>query len=1161
MDENLNTDKTFKHTRMSMDGKVTTHNSRSNVNDNLSSTNPAVITSINSSMNNGLSSGFNGSMNNGLSNGFINPLNSGISSSINNHNIIRTNSMNGMSNTHSKGNDNKVSNNHSLGNNNSTHKGVLKGSLKNESRMLTNNLVNNVVNSVVNTLSNGTVTNNTRGGNDVDALIKGTNEPGKTGGEVVIKRKVGRPRGTTTANKVVKKEEKVSTSSSGYPGVSWNKRMCAWLAFFYDGASRRSRTFHPKHFEMDKEKARLAAVEFMKSLENNGRKKSTKNKAGRNKNKQMNNEEETNAIHNKNDIANSLSSRNPSTSNHIPMHLMSMNHRFYMQNMNRNFNLTNMSAPNERITINNVYNSLSDNSNLGNMSKSMQNQNHMYMHNNNTSAPMFGGSNSMHMLSNPNSNVNGNGCNSSNNNNSNGNNGNNMSNNNIHYLNDLMFHSNVLQPSGAGSGVTPDGTISAAGGGRGGNGNNSPTIGSANYNELSMNSNHTPSELLKLEENLGLHNKEAENIMNAFFRQNYNMNINMEKHHHYLHNTSAKNNSTSQGTMKPSVNNTTNGAGVNGTSSMNNATSAGVGSVVGVGNSVNNHVSNNSSNPMNNSMSANAHLYLPNHGVNDVFESNNESNNISNMSNMTNMSSIPSMPSMRTNNVTGSMPSSVPVNYYDYNFDIYRGSSISPHLIEIVHQLNNDLEDSRNKAGENLNENVDEVKLCMHDNVSWINQLKHSNNNLCNNLSNDHCDLCNTSNSSPEHSNNNNVIKQLEMNKRKKGTNNVLTHSNLKTEFVDSIATPGTHSAVPAPGSTTQVSKSNSNGSGNYGGTANSSNSGGGVGGGSNYIVDKSNVNTNFEMNNNNIPCNCAPNLRNQKKHYCMYYGGTNPNAPSNDSSYNFMAPWNRNNSNSSNNIINGMDIDQNNENLMDNLHLPANGGTSTNNSNRNLTESNKLVLCVPSSNNQNNALSQNANNLSINLDINPNEQSAAAYSSSSAPFSGTTNIQDIQKQMHFQNQQNNGTLPQDIHNNTLHMVKQRNNFSQKTVTNINNSTITQNSNMSAAGGGVGGGRGSEIGGSSSTSSNENLTTTSHKKRGTQDGNMKNAIPSAAGSSHSMNTQKTQNSKKNSANSNFIENNNLCSKLNSIINFEWLDSDMNLHQNGNNQSPYENDDT
>lgn len=57
-------------------------------------------------------------------------------------------------------------------------------------------------------------------------------------------------------------------NSSGYPGVSWNKRMQAWLAFYYDGTTRRSRTFSPKSLGGDTEGARIAAIAFRKSVEN-----------------------------------------------------------------------------------------------------------------------------------------------------------------------------------------------------------------------------------------------------------------------------------------------------------------------------------------------------------------------------------------------------------------------------------------------------------------------------------------------------------------------------------------------------------------------------------------------------------------------------------------------------------------------------------------------------------------------------------------------------------------------------------------------------------------------------------------------------------------------------------------------------------------------------
>ncbi|EDO06118.1 AP2 domain family protein [Babesia bovis T2Bo] len=57
------------------------------------------------------------------------------------------------------------------------------------------------------------------------------------------------------------------SSSSGYPGVSWNKRMGAWLAFYYDADTRRSRTFHPKYYDFDVDKAKQAAIEFMQNID------------------------------------------------------------------------------------------------------------------------------------------------------------------------------------------------------------------------------------------------------------------------------------------------------------------------------------------------------------------------------------------------------------------------------------------------------------------------------------------------------------------------------------------------------------------------------------------------------------------------------------------------------------------------------------------------------------------------------------------------------------------------------------------------------------------------------------------------------------------------------------------------------------------------------
>ncbi|ETW15692.1 hypothetical protein PFFVO_05306, partial [Plasmodium falciparum Vietnam Oak-Knoll (FVO)] len=297
------------------------------------------------------------------------------------------------------------------------------------------------------------------------------------------KKKVGRPRGASSNNKVIKKEEKVSTSSSGYPGVSWNKRMCAWLAFFYDGASRRSRTFHPKHFNMDKEKARLAAVEFMKTVENNGRKKSGKGKGGRSKSKQLN-DEHFNALHNS-DLGNSMNGMN--AHNNLHMQLMSMNPAFYMQSLNRNFNM----SANER---NNMFNSLNNHSGLSGPLKNMQDHNELYMQN-----QVF---NNMHLLNNSNSSLNNNRNNNSNNNNNSSNSHNNSS-NNLHYLNELIFNSNLFHGNNMG------------------------------YHEGNVNTG--VSDLLNLDDNVGLHNKDVENLMNVLFRQNYNMNMNISNiDKHYL---------------------------------------------------------------------------------------------------------------------------------------------------------------------------------------------------------------------------------------------------------------------------------------------------------------------------------------------------------------------------------------------------------------------------------------------------------------------------------------------------------------------------------------------------------------------------------------------------------------------------------------------------
>ena len=49
---------------------------------------------------------------------------------------------------------------------------------------------------------------------------------------------------------------------SGYRGVSWNRRMKAWLAVWSEGKNRRSKTFNAKVMGFDK--ARAAAIDFLK---------------------------------------------------------------------------------------------------------------------------------------------------------------------------------------------------------------------------------------------------------------------------------------------------------------------------------------------------------------------------------------------------------------------------------------------------------------------------------------------------------------------------------------------------------------------------------------------------------------------------------------------------------------------------------------------------------------------------------------------------------------------------------------------------------------------------------------------------------------------------------------------------------------------------------
>lgn len=72
-------------------------------------------------------------------------------------------------------------------------------------------------------------------------------------------------RGNTDATEPIHSSQKDTSPvefRSGYRGVSWNRRMKAWLAFWSEGKNRRSKTFNAK--VMGFEKARAAAIDFLK---------------------------------------------------------------------------------------------------------------------------------------------------------------------------------------------------------------------------------------------------------------------------------------------------------------------------------------------------------------------------------------------------------------------------------------------------------------------------------------------------------------------------------------------------------------------------------------------------------------------------------------------------------------------------------------------------------------------------------------------------------------------------------------------------------------------------------------------------------------------------------------------------------------------------------
>ncbi|VEV58386.1 transcription factor with AP2 domain(s), putative [Plasmodium vinckei vinckei] len=740
---------------------------------------------------------------------------------------------------------------------------------------------------------------------------------------VSIKKKVGRPKGATSANKVVKKEEKVSTSSSGYPGVSWNKRMCAWLAFFYDGASRRSRTFHPKHFNMNKDQARLAAVEFMKSLENNGRKKSTKIKGEKNKIKQMVNEDHINNImHNGMpglDHTNNLISLNNN------MHMMAMNPAFYMHNSNRNFNMTNP-IHNDRNNLNNLYNNTprhhslnnSNMSHINNLSKVIRDSNGMYIHNNhsNNNNPNSIYNNNIHMSNNPN------------------NNSHTPSNdhNNINYLNELIFHSNMLQGGGGG----PSGSHPVMGSGGIGLGSD------LNFFDRNMN-NGNINDVLSLEGNLGLQNKDIKRLMNTLFRKNYN-NMNMPNmDDHFFH---SNNNSNGPSTMHDS----------NNAISIINNNGAGALHGVGTSNSLhNNHRkrggNNNDNNPSNNNASSqNAHMYLSNNNG-DIYDA----NNLNNSSNIH--------------------------NFYDYNYDIYRGetgngnNNISPHIIEMMHRMNNDLKEGKN-MDHTINDDFHDINYLMQENEGWLNQLRH--NNIINNSSRDLYD----SNISPEHVNNN-IKKQIELNKGKKGGKestfrSILNIGNRTTDVVDSVDE-----------------------------TANNSN------------MNDNEKSSRFDMNA--ISCNCSPHIRNQKNHYCMYYKhNLSQYINDNNANYNYMG-WGSNNNNVVNTIDKG-EVESNGD--------ISNSGVSNNSGGR-------VGIVTDPNNNNTNVFHHNnsAKHLSQNFEINQKENiRKPQYDNNNN--NNYSNIPTMPKYLHYQqgmnnhdqSNGNNNFIPKPINSNFNNKSNQKEN-------------------------------------------------------------------------------------------------------------------------------------
>ena len=84
----------------------------------------------------------------------------------------------------------------------------------------------------------------------------------EVGADSVVSDVIAPCSGNATSMNVPPKEPNPVEFRSGYRGVSWNRRMKAWLAFWSEGKNRRSKTFNAK--VMGFERARAAAIDFLK---------------------------------------------------------------------------------------------------------------------------------------------------------------------------------------------------------------------------------------------------------------------------------------------------------------------------------------------------------------------------------------------------------------------------------------------------------------------------------------------------------------------------------------------------------------------------------------------------------------------------------------------------------------------------------------------------------------------------------------------------------------------------------------------------------------------------------------------------------------------------------------------------------------------------------